>query len=1184
MMSGAGRQAGPGPAATSGARKPIVLVAADAEEDAGVEVGVARGAAEKRPRTAQAQAGSGPGPAPGSSSSRPLGPTKPLRPQGAAAPSSAPAPGPSSSSSSSSHLRGNPSLRASRASLPIFPFRDAIVRAVRDHPAVVLVGETGSGKTTQVPQYLIEAGVGAGTWKRDRGEGVAGAAGAAGDGTGPSSARRPQTIVVTQPRRVAAITVARRVATEMGTSLGGPTGLVGYSVRFDEATGPSVRLKFATDGMLLREAMVDPLLSRYAVIVLDEAHERSLATDVLFGVVKRAMRARAAAAEATASPSPSPSPSPSLGPLKVVVMSATLDVTTFSRYFDAAPIVVPGRQHPVSVYYAAEAQESFVDAALTTVLQVSADKDAAGEDGDVLVFLPGQEDIDDLCSLLRARSDALAAAAARARGRADEARRAGTRDVFDDDDDDEGKDAAVARASAPAAADPDAAVTTLDDEALLRVRPLHICPLYASLSPAAQLAAFEPPPAGTRKVIVSTNIAETSVTLNGVRVVVDSGKVKVRAFGGPTGGDDDGGGGGSGAGGGGAGVESLATVDVSRAQAVQRAGRAGREAPGECYRLFTEAAYLSLRPQPIPEIARVSLAAVLLQLLAMGMSGRDALAFPWLEPPPPAGLRRALVLLRDLGAIAGVAKLRATAAVKGGPAAAVGEGEGEGEGEGGGRGSDDTLLADDALFGLTDVGRRMAALPLDPLYSSLLLTGASNGAGAEAAALVALLSVEAVWVSPGREKQGAVDAARRKFAALEGDHLTLLNAFRAYERVVRSAVADASRRAASDLLAEAGFGGGGGGGRGAGAGSRPSSSFSSTFGEDGQVRTISLPDAPVRTSGSSSGDGADGNDAGAPETEEAVGIAGGGGGGGSGADSSAGVEALLAAWTGNKRLAASSSSSAPARRGAGAAGAMPSAATDGQTGKTDPAPLPSRSSARAVEEAGLAIAAAARKASAGRRAAAAAASAPPPPPGSDERAAKRAVSSFLKTVSGAVHAWCWEHFVSARALRKAAAIRDQIADLCGTLGIGLGSCGDDMDRLRHALLAGCFLNVARRQPGEAEAGGRPAYRTVGSGLTVYIHPSSALVLARAHVRNMAAAAAASAARRAASAGGGSASASAAAAVSAAAAAAESLSGYPDTVVFTELVRTSAVYMRYVTRVETAWLTDARGGGGGGGRA
>ncbi|CAE7481907.1 DHX8, partial [Symbiodinium sp. KB8] len=580
---------------------------------------------------------------------------------------------------------GAPSLRAQREALPVLQHAEAIASALATSPsgAIVVVGETGSGKTTReprrVPQLLLMAGA-AGPPSLPRG----------------ATVRRGQTIGVSQPRRVAATTISSRVAQEMGTSVGGADGLVGYSVRFDTRAGPRTRVRFATDGMLLREAQTDHLLGRYGVMIVDEAHERSVSTDVLLGVVRRAMALRAR-------------PDSPLPPLRVVVMSATLDAQKFSRFFaapagedgmgavpdevaepssgsaDAAaacPVVtVPGRQHPVTVAYLSSPSDNVVDDAVAAAMQThladvgwpaaAGDEEAAIAQGfdpaaasltdaslsrnGYLVFLPGAEEIDDAVSGLRARSEALPPSLPR----------------------------------------------------------LHVCPLYAALPPEVQMRAFDQPPLGARKVVVSTNIAETSVTVSGVSTVIDSGIVKVRGFASLTG------------------IQTLRPAPVAQAQARQRAGRAGREGPGRCLRLFAEADWAMLRPQPEAEIHRASLDSVVLRLVSMGVHPGRVQAFPLIEAPPPESLRGSLTRLLQLRAV-------------------------------------------DASSGqLTARGHAMAALPVEPAAASLLLAAREAGCLEDMCAVVALSDAEGLLQTP-RDKEAAAMRARRGFSAWEGDHVMMV--------------------------------------------------------------------------------------------------------------------------------------------------------------------------------------------------------------------------------------------------------------------------------------------------------------------------------------------------------------------------------------------------------------------------
>lgn len=442
-----------------------------------------------------------------------------------------------------------------------------------------------------------------------------------------------------QPRRVAATTVAARVAEEMGCSLGEE---VGYSIRFEDLTSAKTRIKFLTDGLLLREALADPLLSRYSVIMVDEAHERSLSSDVLLGVLKKIRKKRSE--------------------LRIVVSSATLQAEEFLRFFAGEEtsvgqiISLEGRMFPVDYLYLEEPAEDYIERAVKTVLDIHASE----PDGDVLIFLTGREEIDTTIQMISERSASI-------------------------------------NPRAP------------------QILPL---PLYAGLSSEQQLYVFEPPPDNTRKVIVSTNIAEASVTIEGIVYVVDCGFVKLRGFNPHSG------------------IESLTSTPVSKASATQRAGRAGRTKPGKCYRLYTEAAYHNLPETTVPEIQRANLAPVILQLKALGID--NVLGFDFLTPPPAELFTRALELLYSLGALDDYAKLT------------------------------------------RPLGVRMAELSVEPMMAKVLLASTIFGCLSEILSIAAMTSLQgAVWFSHDGEKKDS-ESARRKFAAEEGDHLTLLNVYQAF--------------------------------------------------------------------------------------------------------------------------------------------------------------------------------------------------------------------------------------------------------------------------------------------------------------------------------------------------------------------------------------------------------------------
>ncbi|KAJ9171700.1 hypothetical protein P3X46_015024 [Hevea brasiliensis] len=506
-----------------------------------------------------------------------------------------------------------------RRNLPVWHQMEDFLTALKKNQVLVLVGETGSGKTTQIPQFVLEAV----------------------DIETPDK-RRKMMIGCTQPRRVAAMSVSRRVAEEMDVNIGEE---VGYSIRFEDCSSARTVLKYLTDGMLLREAMTDPLLERYNVIILDEAHERTLATDVLFGLLKEVLRNR--------------------HDLKLVVMSATLEAEKFQGYFNDAPLMrVPGRLHPVEIFYTQEPERDYLEAAIRTVVQIHMYEPT----GDILVFLTGEEEIEDACRKI-------------------------TKEIGN-----------------------------LGDQ----VGPVKAVPLYSTLPPAMQQKIFEsaPPPlteggpAG-RKIVVSTNIAETSLTIDGIVYVIDPGFAKQKVYN-PR-----------------VRVESLLVSPISKASAHQRSGRAGRTQPGKCFRLYTEKSFnQDLQPQTYPEILRSNLANAVLTLKKLGID--DLVHFDFMDPPAPETLMRALEMLNYLGA-----------------------------------------LDDDG--NLTKLGEIMSEFPLDPQMAKMLVVSPEFNCSNEILSISAMLSVPNCFVRP-REAQKAADEAKARFGHIDGDHLTLLNVYHAYKQ------------------------------------------------------------------------------------------------------------------------------------------------------------------------------------------------------------------------------------------------------------------------------------------------------------------------------------------------------------------------------------------------------------------
>ncbi|XP_043351663.1 probable ATP-dependent RNA helicase DHX35 isoform X5 [Dermochelys coriacea] len=477
------------------------------------------------------------------------------------------------------------SIEQQRQKLPVFKLRNHILYLVENYQTLVIVGETGCGKTTQIPQYLAEAG-----WTAEG-----------------------RVVGVTQPRRVAAVSVAGRVAEERGAVLGHE---VGYCIRFDDCTEPqATRIKFLTDGMLVREMMADPLLTRYSVLMLDEAHERTLYTDIAIGLLKKIQKKR--------------------GDLRVIVASATLDAEKFRDFFNqnetndpskdtSMILTVEGRTFPVDVFYIQSPVPDYVKSTVETVMKIHQSE----SDGDILAFLTGQ-------------------------------------------------------------------------------------------------------------VIVATNIAETSITINGIAFVIDCGFVKLRAYNPKTA------------------VECLVVVPVSKASANQRAGRAGRNRSGKCYRLYTgsfrycvyqrrmsgnrpnnkEEDFEKLPQSTVPEMQRSNLAPVILQLKALGID--NVLRFPFLSPPPAQSMVQALELLYALGGL-------------------------------------------DKHCRLTEpLGMRIAEFPLNPMFAKMLLESGNFGCSQEILSIAAMMQIQNIFMFPPNQKAQAI-RKHRKFAVEEGDHLTMLNVYEAF--------------------------------------------------------------------------------------------------------------------------------------------------------------------------------------------------------------------------------------------------------------------------------------------------------------------------------------------------------------------------------------------------------------------
>ncbi|KAG5880171.1 hypothetical protein JTB14_001661 [Gonioctena quinquepunctata] len=508
------------------------------------------------------------------------------------------------------------SIQTQRQRLPIFNNRNHILYLLEKYQTLVLVGETGCGKSTQIPQYMIEA-----EW--------------------------PKQIGVCEPRRVAAIALANRVADETGTLV--QQDYVGYAVRFD-ACYNKPKIKYMTEGILLREMMSDPLLKNYSAIMLDEAHERSLYTDILMGLMKKILKRRKE--------------------LRLIIASATLNAKELQEFFnnnttddkkkDTAVILsVEGRQFPVEIFNVAEPVPCYVQASVDAVLKINSSKDP----GDILVFLTGQEEVDRTVRLLNEHANLI--------------------------------------------------------EESQKKEKMMVLPMYGSLPYHEQLKVFKPAPNGYRKVVVATNVAETSVTIPGIVHVIDCGFVKMKWYNTETH------------------TDSLVVLPISRSSAEQRAGRAGRVRSGKVYRLYTEDFMSKLPESTPPEMVRSNLTYAVLQIKALGIDNIVKFSFP--SPPPIKNLKSALEILYALDAI-------------------------------------------DIKGELTrPLGFYMAEFALDPLYSKVLLSSGEFECSQEILTIISMLQVETVYTKP-TSGNSAIKARiqKRLFEVEEGDLITYLNVYNGF--------------------------------------------------------------------------------------------------------------------------------------------------------------------------------------------------------------------------------------------------------------------------------------------------------------------------------------------------------------------------------------------------------------------
>ena len=504
-----------------------------------------------------------------------------------------------------------------RKNLPIYEYKEKILDLLKTNQIILIEGETGSGKTTQIPQYLYEN----------------------------DYCKNNKKICITQPRRVAAMSVATRVAYEMGVKCGHE---IGYAIRFEENITKTTKIIYMTDGIFLRYLLSDNLLNDFSVIMIDEAHERSVHTDIIFGIIKELIQKRQ--------------------DLKIIISSATLSTKKFQNYFNDAPLLkVPGRRFPVDIYYTKSPESDYIEAAVITALQIHIsqaeelfDEDNSG--GDILIFLTGQEEIELAKRMINNQIKKL-------RG---------------------------------------------------KIPNCIVLGIYAALPSEEQAKIFLPVSKGERKIILATNIAETSITINGIAYVIDSGFCKQMCYDPRTG------------------LETLAVTPISKANAKQRAGRAGRVRPGKCFRLYTSSSYENdLEDENVPEIQRNNLISMILLMKSLGIN--NLLDFDFMDPPPHEILIKALEQLYALGAL----------------------------------NTEGTL---------TQSGLKMIQLPIDPSLTKCILSSLKYKCFNQILIIVSMLSIGAsVYYDSNDDNKNNSNKAHSMFEHCEGDHFALLQIYNEWE-------------------------------------------------------------------------------------------------------------------------------------------------------------------------------------------------------------------------------------------------------------------------------------------------------------------------------------------------------------------------------------------------------------------
>ena len=528
--------------------------------------------------------------------------------------------------------------------LPIYKNKEEILYLLNSPEinVIIIMGETGCGKTTQVPKIIYE-----------------------------NCSLDNKMICITQPRRIAAISISERVAEELGSKIG---DIVGYSVRFKEKMSKKTKIKFVTDGMLVRECILDKNLNKYKYIILDEIHERSIHTDILMMICQDLLINK------------------KRPDLKLIIMSATLDPKKYMEYFNTnALIKIHGRKFPIKVYNISEEKEEniilnktiekdyydliskYIDRCLNCILQIILSKKEEDKSGDILVFLPGQEDIEDLQELLKAKKEEINT----------ELKNYGNIDF-------------------------------------------KVLPLFGSLPSNQQLKIFRPLKnkfgKSIRKIILATNIAETSLTIKNIKYIIDSGFFKMRKYYPKLN------------------IDTLKVTKISKNSALQRAGRAGRESPGICYRLYTQEEYKNFLDQTEPEILRINLRNISLQLFSIGYSNFSELNF--IDKPPPENFTSALDDLISYGAL------------------------------------------DKEDKKITSLGKKMSILPMDPIYSLILINALNEqyrDVFDDIVAIISVLQSDNIYYNPNnlREK---IEKIRERYLDPISDHLSLKNIFNEYKK------------------------------------------------------------------------------------------------------------------------------------------------------------------------------------------------------------------------------------------------------------------------------------------------------------------------------------------------------------------------------------------------------------------